>query len=264
MSVFGAYSRYYNLLYRDKDYGAEAEYIHRLVQKHKPGAKSLLDLGCGTGRHDLLLAGMGYSITGVDMSEEMLSMAKKGSGVQGFKGSDVTQPEPKPQPVFLKGDVRTVRIGRKFDAVISLFHVMSYQVGNEDLASAFKTAREHLGTGGIFVFDCWYGPAVLTDRPARREKVLEDSEIHVTRIAEPVMHPNENVVDVKYHVLVKDKATGRVEVLDEVHRMRYLFAPEVRLMLGSAGFELEAMYDFLTENAPGFGSWGACFVGRRV
>ena len=76
MKAFGNYSRYYNLLYKDKDYKGEAGFIHDLIQKYSPGAKSILDLGCGTGRHDLLLAEKGYAITGVDMSEEMLLIAR--------------------------------------------------------------------------------------------------------------------------------------------------------------------------------------------
>ena len=75
MSVFGSYSHYYNLLYKDKDYVGETEYIHNLILKHKRGAASILNLGCGTGRHDLLLAQMGYEVTGVDQSEEMLAVA---------------------------------------------------------------------------------------------------------------------------------------------------------------------------------------------
>src|SRR6478609_3000816 len=76
MSVFGAYSQYYDLLYKDKDYLGEASYVRSLIEQHYPGARSVLDLGCGTGRHALLLAESGYSITGVDRSAEMLSAAQ--------------------------------------------------------------------------------------------------------------------------------------------------------------------------------------------
>ncbi len=75
MATFGNYSRYYNLLYKDKDYKGEAGFIHDLIQKYLPDAQNILDLGCGTGRHDALLAKKGYAITGVDMSEEMLLIA---------------------------------------------------------------------------------------------------------------------------------------------------------------------------------------------
>ena len=79
MDVFNLYARYYNLLYKEKDYAGEAEYVHKLIQKYQPGAKSILDLGCGTGRHDILLAEKGYSVTGVDRSEEMLAVANSNS-----------------------------------------------------------------------------------------------------------------------------------------------------------------------------------------
>ena len=125
MTVFGSYSRYYNLLYRDKDYAGEAEHVHCLIQRHFPGAKTVLDLGCGTGRHDLLLAGKGYSITGVDMSEEMLDIANSQlSSLNVQRGSLSSHSS---SLNFLQGDIRTVRFDKTFDVVVSLFHVVSYQ-----------------------------------------------------------------------------------------------------------------------------------------
>jgi len=120
-----------------------------------------------------------------------------------------------------------VRTGQTYDAVISLFHVMSYQTTNSDLVAAFETAAIHLRRQGLFLFDFWYGPAVLSQKPEVRVKRLEDKDIKVTRIAEPTMHVNENVVDVNYCVLMEVKATGLVEEVRETHRMRYLFVPEV-------------------------------------
>jgi len=49
--VFNAYAAYYDLLYKEKNYAEEAEYIHGLIQKNTPGAKTILELGCGTGQH---------------------------------------------------------------------------------------------------------------------------------------------------------------------------------------------------------------------
>ncbi|RPI35990.1 MAG: class I SAM-dependent methyltransferase [Nitrospiraceae bacterium] len=251
MTVFGSYSRYYNLLYRDKDYAGEAEHVHSLIQSHFPGAKTVLDLGCGTGRHDLLLAGKGYSMTGVDISEEMLAVAN----------SQLSSLSSQPLSLnFFQGDIRTVRLDKTFDVVVSLFHVMSYQITNKDLTDAFATASAHLAPGGIFIFDCWYGPAVLTDRPSVRVKRLEDEQIIVTRIAEPVMHPNENVVDVNYHVFVRDKASGEVAELKETHRMRYLFRPEIEVLLRETGMSIISASEWMSGRKPGFDTWGVCLV----
>ena len=81
--------------------------------------------------------------------------------------------------------IRTLNLNRRFDAVISLFHVMSYQTSNENLGKAVRTAARHLAPDGIFIFDFWYGPAVLAERPERREKELSDEYIQVRRAAEP-------------------------------------------------------------------------------
>lgn len=247
MTVFGDYSRYYNLLYKDKDYAGEVDYLHGLIGEYHPSARSILDLGCGTGRHDLLLAEKGYQVTGVDRSEEMLAVARS-------KGGGVT---------FHSGDVRDVRLGESFDLVVSLFHVVSYQTGNDDLTATFATLAEHLKPGGICIFDCWYGPAVLNTRPEVRVKRLEDEEVEVTRIADPVMHPHRNVVDVNYEIMIRSKESGLCDILRETHSMRYLFGPEVERLMLDAGLQPVDAFEWVTGKEPGLDSWGVCFVGRK-
>jgi SAM-dependent methyltransferase len=258
MSVFGSYSRYYNLLYQDKDYAGEAAYVSSLIGKHLPGTTSILDLGCGTGRHDLLLAEMGFNVTGVDMSKEMLVVAN--AQLASCSSQPSTLNPQAPLISFHQGDIRTVRLESTFDVVISLFHVMSYQTTNDDLAAAFATARAHLKPGGIFIFDCWYGPAVLSDRPVVRVKRLENTEIALTRIVEPVMLPNENLVELNYHVMARKKKSGVVEEVQETHRMRYLFRPEIELLLQKSGMSIVESSEWMTGQEPGFDTWGICFV----
>lgn len=253
MSVFGGYSRYYNLFYQDKDYAGEVAYLRRLLRQHHPAAKSLLDLGCGTGRHAFLLAQQGYAVSGVDRSTEMLAVAQT---------QLEAEPQSGPAPAFHQGDIRTIRLECTFDAVVALFHVISYQPGNDDLRQVFATVSQHLEPGGVFIFDCWYGPAVLTDRPAVRVKRLADEASAVTRLVEPVMHPNHNLVDLHYEVLVRDRASGEVEQIRETHRMRYLFRPEIELLLEEAGLQLVDASEWMTGQPLGFDTWGACFVAR--
>lgn len=250
MSVFKEYARYYDLLYRDKDYRSEADYVHRLIQEHRPETKSILNLGCGSGRHDRYLAENGYKVVGIDISEEMLTAAQKAAN----NGDS---------PEYLLGDIRSFRCDQKFDAVIALFHVMSYQSTNVDLLSAFKTAHFHLKPGGLFLFDCWYGPGVLTDRPVVRVKTLEDEKLKITRIANPAMNASSNIVDVNYQIFIEDRESQRIKEISETHRMRYLFEPEVRELLAQAGFTITSAEEWLSSAPLDFTSWNAVFVCKK-
>jgi hypothetical protein len=124
----------------------------------------------------------------------------------------------------------------------------------------FATVKKHLNPGGIFIFDVWYGPAVLSDRPSVRVKRLENESIQVTRIAEPLMYPNENLVDVNYDVFIADKTNGSVEKLQEKHTMRYLFKPELENYLSNFQLKIIDNKEWLTQKEPSFKTWGVYFI----
>lgn len=240
---FDAYSRYYDLLYRDKDYEAEVDYIASLLTRHGCVGQQLLEFGSGTGRHGRLLAGRGYQVTGIERSPEMVALAQSGDGGPGF--------------TCQQGDIRTVRLGRTFDAVLSLFHVLSYQVDNAAIQAVFNRAAEHLRPGGLFLFDVWYSPAVYGQKPETRVKRLTGDGLEITRIAEPRSYPNDNRVDVHYTLFVRDMTSGAVAIFAETHPMRHFSLPELDLFAAGAGFERLRAEEFLTGNPPGEGSWGA-------
>ena len=253
--VFDAYARYYDLLYQDKDYSAEAEYVAAHIRKQMPKAQRILDLGCGTGAHAEHLAKMGFDVHGVDLSEPMLERAKK--------RKNSLPPEVAARLTFSQGDIRTIRIGQTYDAVISLFHVMSYQTTNEDLEAAFATAAFHLRTGGVFLFDFWYGPAVLRQLPEIRVKRLEDTFVRVIRIAEPIIKPNENLTVVNYDIWVEDKSSGGLDRVQEKHIMRYLFLPELHFFLYNKGIRDCKVYEWLTGNDLTIQSWNGFIISSK-
>jgi len=246
--VFNAYARYYDLLYKDKDYAAEASYIDGLIREYRPGAKTILNLGCGTGRHDACFEKMGYSVCGVDLSNAMLVEAHK----RAIPG----------KLEFLKGDLRAVYLKKKFDAVLSLFHAMSYQTQDDDILAAFRTAEKHLVPGGIFIFDFWHGPGVLNDPPVVRVKRLEDETVRVVRIAESVMKKDKNVVDVNYQIMVLDKRSDRWSELYESHSVRYFFLPEIKDYLLNAGFSLKDAYEWMSDKQLSL-SWYGLVIAKK-
>ncbi len=250
MSVFDQqYARYYDLLYADKDYAAETDYIAGLIRQHCPNAKSILDLGCGTGKHAELLAQRGFRVHGVDQSEAMIARAR--ARVQ---SGDVS---------FSVGDVTAFQSADLYDVVVSLFHVVSYQTSNESLKAMFDVASAHLSAGGVFLFDVWYGPAVLAQLPAVRVKRLEDEECTITRIAEPKTDFNRTVVEVNYSIVSTNKRTSAATGFKATHRMRYLFQPELELLLEASGMCLKNATEWMSSQPASKSTWSVCFVARK-
>jgi SAM-dependent methyltransferase len=248
---FRLYAAYYDLLYRDKDYAREVKYVVSLLRRNAVrNGSSLLNLGCGTGKHDLLLGEAGYRVYGVDLSEGMVRLAIERAAGCNLDG----------KLRFSHGDVRLVRLGERFDAVLALFHVMSYQVTDGDILDTLNTAGAHLGPGGIFIFDCWNGPAVLADPPLVKEKRVADDRMEVLRRTKPVVHQNEHIVDVHFDVEVTEKGRGDSEKFQELHRMRYLFRDELEVLAGKAGFGLKEVFKWLTLEEPGPKDWYTVYI----
>lgn len=252
MEVFKDYAYYYNAFYQDKDYASESGQVDTLLKRYGSNVKKIINYGCGTGRHDIELVKLGYGCTGIDMSSLMIEIARKNAGDEEI---DID---------FSVADIRGYAPKEKYDAVISLFHVMSYQNSNEDILAAFRAAREALDQGGIFLFDAWYGPGVLSEKPSVRVKEIEDEKNKLVRIARPVMHDRKNVVDVCYEVFVIDKGTGNTKTIHEVHNMRYFFRPEVEFYLREAGFELIDNMDCRTLGETSYDTWTSYFAAKAI
>lgn len=255
MEVFQDYAYYYNAFYRDKDYREEAGQIVQLLERFGNHGKQILNFGCGTGKHDIELYKLGYQCTGIDLSPVMIDEAKRNAEFCQEGGTKM---------VFSVADIRQYEAERKYDAVISLFHVMSYQNSNEDILNAFISARKALENGGIFLFDTWYGPGVLSDKPVVRVKEVEDEENRLIRVARPVMYDKENKVEVHYEVFVMNKKTSNVKVIQEVHSMRYFFRPELELLLKEAGFELIDNLDGQSLQETDYDSWTSYFIAKAI
>lgn len=252
MEVFQDYAYYYNSFYQDKNYGLEAAQVSALLQRYGGHVKKILNFGCGTGRHDIEFAKLGYESTGIDMSPLMVKTAYENSYKE------------KANIDFFVADIRKYIANETYDAVLSLFHVMSYQNTNKDLMATFQSARSALNSNGIFLFDAWYGPGVISDKPCVRVKEIEDQKRKLLRIARPTMMDKENKVVVSYEILVMDKATNETKIINETHNMRYFFRPELELMLRQTGFDLLDNVDCKTLEETNYNSWTSYFIARAV
>lgn len=246
-NIFDAYGQYYDLLYRDKDYSGEVDYINRLLIQNGIVNSELLEFGSGTGIHGSLLAKKGYRVHGIELSQRMVDQVQ-------FEHGFTCQ----------QGDIRTISLDKKYSVVLSLFHVVSYLTDNSDVLKVFTRANEHLIDGGLFVFDFWYSPAVFTQYPEVRIKRIEDDLVEITRLAEPVTYPNESRVDVGYTIFVRNKTSGRSDKISENHPMRHFSLLEIDLFAKISGFERVVTEEFLTGKAPSIDTWGVCVTLRKI
>jgi hypothetical protein len=145
-----------------------------------------------------------------------------------------------------------------------MFAVLGYQVENDDVLSTLKAARRSLKPGGLLIFDVWYGPAVLHQRPSDRVKVIPTQGGKILRVASGELDIPHHVCDVRFRLW--RLAEGQVVTeIEETHRMRYFFPLELSLLLSSSGFHLirlGAFPDFDME--PDESTWSAMAVAQAV
>ncbi len=239
MILYGeAYANEYDELYSEKDYQAECDLIEQTFRQFGKGeVRSVVDFGCGTGNHSIPLALRGYNVTGVDLSAEMLRVARQKSVDAGVSIN------------WTIGDIRNTHVDGPFDAGLFMFSVLGYLLPNEDVMAALTTARRHIHTGGILIFDVWYGPAVLSIKPSDRAKVVPTFGGKVIRMVTPRLDVRRHICEVHYHLwrLTGDHVDAETE---ELHPVRYFFPMELELMLSQSGFVLSSLTAFPTLDCP--------------
>ena len=247
---FNLYSQYYDLLYKDKPYKEEAAYVFKtLTAENASPIKNVLELGCGSGNHAHWLTQMGWNITGIEKSEEMVTLAKS-------KKIDNFLP--------IHGDITNIIIDKQYDAAISLFHVISYLNSNDEINNCFSSVNRHLSIGGLFLFDVWFTPGVYSQKPETRIKRMENDKVQIIRLAESDIHYDTNVVDVHYEIIARNKESNEWSSFAETHCMRHFSIPEIKLLAALHGFDIVQMEEFITHNKPSDNTWAVCFILKKI
>lgn len=229
-----SYSDYYDILYGDKDYKGETDFVSEIFKKYSNKDKKLLSLGCGTCNYELLLAKKGYKITGIDISEKMLKLASEKIRRAGLE-SKIN--------IFEK-DIRKFKFKEKFDEAMAMFNIIGLQTKDGDLKKTFVNVGDSLKKGGIFVFDCWYLPAVLKDKPKDKVKIIKTGSGSISRLTKSILFPKENIIEINFDILetVNNKVVNKVK---EVHRVRYWALSELEYFLNKAGFSIVKTCNFM-------------------
>ncbi len=250
-----SYAKTYDTVYAEKNYSGECEAIGRLIAKFGRGeSRSLLDLGCGTGRHAVIFAERGFGVTGVDRSEPMVARARERAKLKEFGAN----------PEFLNGDIKDFSAKQPFDVALMNFNVIGYMSSNDDALNALGAARKNLRHEGLLIADFWYGPAVVVDPPGENTREFESEDARVVRYSSGHHLPDRQCCEISVQV-TRFKGDRVIDETREVHLVRYFFPLELELMLRISGFRLMALTGFPDIDAPASAhKWAAAMVAIAI
>lgn len=194
----GAYEHsadFYDLLYSaGKDYGREAEHISELIRARSPDARTVLDVGCGTGAHARALLDLGYEVDGIDVEADFVALASKKC----------------PEGRFWTADMRTMEVDEPYDAVTCLFSSIGYVVTVDALEQAVQRMTQALRPGGVLLVDPWFAPDEM-DHGHVVVLHAEDGERSVVRMSRTAIEGTVSRLEFEYLVGTREGLERRSE-----------------------------------------------------
>lgn len=225
--IYDLLAPFYDAINADISYSDWADFIEKIFNKEcKSRPELVLDLGCGTGKMTLELASRGYDMTGIDISAEMLDMAREQAEIGGY---DI---------LWLSQDMREFELYGTVDSAVSCLDCINHLTKPSDVKKTFDLMHNYLIPDGIFVFDI-NGKAKFENIYADRSYVMEeDGGVCIWQ----------NYYDKKtklcdfYITLFEECSDGRYERYDDEQRERMYTVSEMRKMLLASGFEFIGAY----------------------
>ncbi len=279
---YSAFAYVYDELMDNVPYDEWAEYLIGLLKENGVTEGLVCELGCGTGQMTRRLAAAGYDMIGIDLSEEMLDVAREqeyGAYEGDFEDIDEEADMPdeesgdifeedsadeqengdvdisEPSILYLQQDMREFELYGTVSAVVSICDSMNYMTSDEDLLSVFRLVNNYLDKDGVFIFDM--------NTEYKYKELMGDTTIAENR--EDVSFIWENLYDEEKRLneycltlfakaeTEEDEEGGAplYEKYEEVHLQRAYPLEEVKRLLAEAGMTFVAAYDVLTHEAPG-------------
>lgn len=214
-------SQVYDLVYRWKDYEKESNLIQQLIQEHVPGCQSILDVGCGSGQHDMLLS-QHYQVDGIDTDADALEAAR----------------DKNPAGTYYQGNMAKFDVGKTYDAIICMFSAIGYLLSKEKVIAALECFRRHLNPGGVIIVEPW-----LTPQEWQGSRVdmftYEDDNVKICRMNKSTNEGNLSILH--FHYLVGTKEEG-VEHYEEIHKLLLLSVDEMVAAFKAVQLKVELLH----------------------
>jgi SAM-dependent methyltransferase len=236
--LFDELAEYYDILHDDVDYPAECDLLETVFSRLLPRPPaSVLDLGCGTGNHALILSKRGYRVTGIDSSAAMLRVAR--AKVRGSRSRN---------PAFVRADMRSFDLGRTFDAAICMDGAFTHLLTDRDILAHLRRVRRHLNAHGVYVFEFAQTLREETEGPGW---IHHEGRTEIVWLYDLAFDPRRHLLTAKNRFLAFEGGHVRRTFVN-TYSTRVLSAPLLRRLVARAGMRLVAVYS--TEDGPGLRS----------
>jgi SAM-dependent methyltransferase len=206
----------YDLLYEaQKDYPAEAALLSGMIRERLPEARTVLDVGCGTGAHAVALRDQGFEVDGVDLEPVMIDRARQRC----------------PEGTFTVGDMSDLDLPGRYDVIVTLFSSIGYVKTESGLRATLQGMRRHLVDGGLVLIDPWFEPGDLTDGYVNARSETEPGRA-VCRVSRTVILGSVSRLEFEYLVGTADG----IERRSEIHDLGLFTQEQMENALEAAGF----------------------------
>ena len=244
MEAYTSFAEVYDTFMDNVPYDEWGEYLVSLLKKYGVEDGLVLDMGCGTGAMTRYLDAHGYDMTGIDVSEEMLTIAKEKSS---------------PDILYLLQDMREFELYGTMRAAVSICDSMNYILEEDDLLQVFSLVNNYLDPGGIFIFDL---NTVYKYQEILGEQTIAEDREECSFIWDNFYDEEEMINEYDLTVFVQEEG-DLFRRYCETHYQRAYSLETVRALIEKAGMEILAIYDAFTYNKPKPDSERVYFVARE-
>ncbi len=237
MEIYNGFASYYDAFMDDIPYDRWSDYIGQLLNKRGLKSGLVCELGCGTGEITIRLRKQGFDMIGLDISEDMLMMAR-----------DKMYDEEITDIMFTHQDMRDFELYGTVDAFVSVCDSINYITDYDELTEVFRHVNNYLERDGIFIFDLktdFLFKTGYADNSFSQE--TEEGILYWNNHYDTDSHLNYY----SFFIEVKDETRGGCDEVSEQHVQRAYSLEEIKKALSEAGMVFEAAYDALSENEPG-------------
>ncbi|MFO1463664.1 MAG: class I SAM-dependent methyltransferase [bacterium] len=230
--IFDAeYAAYYDATTAHLQDAAEAAGLAARIESYGGGGyRTILDVGCGTGRHARLLADMGYRVVGLDPSLAMIRKAEAAGGRVTYRCGRIEE-----------------SWDQKFDFAYSLGHVPNYLPDEAALTDFLGGVRRVLRSGGAYYFECWNPLAILKEAPKPVLRFFSDGKRHMRREVIPDLSGIPETLSLRYRMEIPRSGEGGMQVMERVHFLRLFSQSELAASLENVGFSEWSLSAAITE-----------------